>query len=471
MQNKKLSFLRLISPAITAIFLLLIISEPVFSLTPREEAKLGREVLKKIKAHYGFLNCPEVVFYVRGLGKKIVSAIPDPSYSYRFFVLDQEIPNAFTIPGGYVFINWGLFKILKNEGELASIISHELAHAQARHIHRQIETQKALAIASLAAAIAGALLGTNPQLAQAIGTSAMAGAQTVALKYSREHEREADQIGLRYLEAAGYSPVDAVAAMKHLAARSWNVKPGVYDYLMTHPAIYERIDYMNLIISSQNIQKKASQNTHDLFPYAKVTLINKKEGLQGIHSIILDWEKTETASRTAKNFAKGLYFIDKGDFKRAEKLLLSSWSNYPANFFITLKLVELYFQQGKFKSAAKTLQTALSTNPENPILHYKYGIILQEMERYSEALYHLRIATKEAQLFPDLDYRMGTILGKLGKIGEAHELLGDYYFTQHNKALAKFHYTKALGIFNDPLLKKRIKKKLKKLKGLSDDNS
>ncbi len=471
MPNKKLFYPRLILLGIVFAFSLLILSGTAFSLTPHEEAKLGKEVLRKIKEHYGFLNCPEVVFYVQKLGKKIVSAIPDPSYSYRFFVLDQEIPNAFTIPGGYVFINWGLFKILKDEGELASIISHELAHAQARHIHRQIETQKALAVASLAAAIAGALLGTNPQLAQAISTSAMAGAQTVALKYSREHEREADQIGLRYLKVAGYSPIDAVAAMKHLAARSWNVKPGVYDYLMTHPAIYERIDYMSLIISSQNIQKKTLLNSNELFPYAKSILINKKEGLQGIHAIIMDWEKTKTVSRAAKDFAKGLYFFDKGNFKRAEKLLLSSWSSYPANFFVTSKLTDLYFQQGKLRDAARILQTSLSSNPKNPILHYKYGTILQEMERYSEALHHFKIATKEAQLFPDLDYRMGAVLGKLGRIGEAHESLGDYYFRQHNKALAKFHYTKALNTLDDPLLKERIKKKLKKLKGLSDDNS
>lgn len=453
----------LTSTLVVFLIIFVLSARPTYSLDPHDEVKLGREVFKKIEEHFGLLNIPEVSYYVTALGNKIVSAIPEPSYDYRFYVLDQEIPNAFTIPGGYVFINWGLFNILKSEGELASILAHELAHAQARHIHRQIATQKALAIASLAAAIAGAILGTNPQMSQALSAGAMASAQTVALKYSREHEREADQIGLHYLQGAGYSPFYAVLALKRLAERSWNVKPGVYDYLMTHPAIYERIDYMSLIVSSKSGKANSIHVEKSWFPYVKALVINRKKSTPGIRNLLAEWNSSAHIPIAAKDFARGLYYSDIGNLKMAEDFLASSWSKHPENPFIAIGLADLYFQEGKLNKSIEVLKTSVTENSDNPVVHYKYGVLLQEAGQNASALHHFMIAKNHSPLFPDLDYRIGTILGKQGHIGKAHAFLGDYYFRQHNVSLAKFHYKKALTLLNDPLLKKKIEKRLKNM--------
>ena len=428
-----------------------------------DEAKLGREVFREIEKRYGLLDVPEVSLYIQQLGNRIVSAIENPSYRYKFFVVDQEVPNAFTIPGGYVFVNWGLLTILEKEGELAAILSHELAHGEARHIHKQLETQKALAVASLAAAVAGALLGTDTNFSQAIGTGAMASASAVALKYSREHEREADQLGLRFLVSAGYNPLNAINALKHLAERQWGGRPGVLDYLMTHPGAAERIDTLRVLAKRWESRSLADSYLPDSFQLAKLFLIARKYDLptyEGFVKSLDDKGEKGVVSPVVREFARGLLLTRKGDYSAAKFLLADVWSRRPNDIFAASSLADLYFRLGQVEQARSVVERTLRSRKGNLALHYRLALYCQELGLNEQALQHFDVAKKAPFLFPDLDYRLGIVLGKLGRLGEAHMTLGDYYARRRDVSLARFHYQKALNLLKNPSLEKKVREKL-----------
>ncbi len=427
------------------------------SLDPREEIELGREVFRKIQEIYKFLNIPEVNFYVMTLGQRLASNVPQSPHGYRFFVIDQNVPNAFTIPGGYVFVNSGLIALMDREGELASVIAHEIAHQQARHIHKQIENQKPLMLATLAGMIAGALIG-NPQLGQAIATGTMAGVQTVALSYSRENEREADQIGVKILKASKYSTEDAVSALKKLASKTWQGRPGTYDYLMTHPAINERIDYLSSLSSnSSGVKKEAG-----LFPYAKAEILFITGNLKELNRMINE-AKQLGYSEDVVEYLKGIIAISNGDLMESKKRFETAWILSGKNFFTSSRFSNVLISSKQFGKARAILKESLIANIDNPVLCYRYASLVADNGDYSEALnYYMKI--KDGDIFSDLDYKIGTVLGRLGRVGEAHKKLGDYYAKFGDKRLAIFHYEKALTLSLPPSDIDEIKRSLTRLK-------
>lgn len=447
------------------LMLIFISWSPASALDRREEEKLGREIVRQVRVLYGFYNDPDVVLYVRHLGERVVSDIENSLYTYRFYVVNQDIPNAFTVPGGHVFINKGLLGILEDEGELASILTHEIAHAQARHIHRQIEMQTTLAIATLATGIVGAILGGNPGLSQTIAVGGAAGSQTMALAYSRDHEREADQIGMRYLIEAGYNPENAVDAMRRLAARTWGGRPGVADYLMTHPGLYERIDYLQTIKATITTNKNKKKNEQDVFPFVKVAVYARSGERNSLKSTIAQWKEGGRDSCLIQ-YAQGMYDLSSGEYANAVQNLRKAQSECGNNLFVATGLADAYFRSGNLAGAYNVLAKALIFDSTYyPVLHYRLGVVAQEQGLYQKALEHFRaIPEEDKDLFLDLDYRFGIVLGKMGFIGEAHEALGDYYKKQGDLQLARFHYEKALENVNEAERKKTIQKKIQRLK-------
>jgi len=209
--------------------------------------ELGRKILGQIRAHIPLVEDPAIVGYVQSVGNRIVKQVGITSYEYQFYVVNLSIPNAFAVPGGYIFIFRGLIELMSSEGELAAILSHEMAHIQCRHIHRQMDAGKVLTGAALAGVLAGVLLGaaggagaSTPALAM----GSMAGSQVVGLQYSREFEEEADQLGLNYLTSAGYAPQDMVAVLYRLNDVKLRTNSRIPPYLSTHPDTGDRIQYL-----------------------------------------------------------------------------------------------------------------------------------------------------------------------------------------------------------------------------------
>ena len=129
------------------------------ALTIKEEEELAREVLKAVSRSSNLIEDPVITDYVNKVAKRIMAVLPPQPFRYHFYVIKEDVYNAFATPGGHIFINSGLFAAMESEEELAGILGHEISHVSARHISQKIERSKKVQLATIAGVIAGALIG------------------------------------------------------------------------------------------------------------------------------------------------------------------------------------------------------------------------------------------------------------------------------------------------------------------------
>ena len=102
---------------------------PAYAITPAEEDGLAKEFLSQIKAHFTFIEDPEIVDLVNTMGNRIANSLPGKLFNYHFYVVQDDNFNAFATPSGHIFIHSGLIEQIESEEELAGILAHEIAHA------------------------------------------------------------------------------------------------------------------------------------------------------------------------------------------------------------------------------------------------------------------------------------------------------------------------------------------------------
>jgi predicted Zn-dependent protease len=166
-----------------------------------------------------------------------------PDADWEFIVFDNPQINAFAMAGGKVGVFTGLFKIARNDDQLASVIAHEIAHVTAKHVHEKLSQEMAVntvgAVGMLGAGLSGAGYITQAALGQAYGITTTLGSAA----FDRRKEKEADYIGLMYMARAGYNPEEAVRVLEALDAETAQdpAGGGQPGFLSTHPSNPERI--------------------------------------------------------------------------------------------------------------------------------------------------------------------------------------------------------------------------------------
>jgi len=214
----------------------------VFS-SVKGEQESARRIHEEIKKFYGLYQDQALQDYVQMVGTRVARNTPIADWDFKFFVLDDDSLNAFTIGGGYVYIHRGLLPYLNSEAELAAVLGHEIGHDVARHPARS----QARGVLLGTGALATAILTGNATLAEMADIGATAWMQG----YGRDQESEADRLGLEYAARSGYRPEAMGNAMKVFKAqesfeltrakdegRDPNIYHGVFS---DHPAPDERI--------------------------------------------------------------------------------------------------------------------------------------------------------------------------------------------------------------------------------------
>ena len=169
---------------------------------------------------------------VQEVGERIAAISPKPDWDWEFTLFENDSPNAFALPGGKVGVNTGLFKVAKNDDQLATVMGHEVAHAIARHGNERM-SQGILAQGGVAAA--GIAAGGNEV---AVAGSALAAQFLFTLPNSRVQESEADHIGLLYMARAGYDPRASVDLWRNMEAAGAGRQ---LEWMSTHPSPGNRI--------------------------------------------------------------------------------------------------------------------------------------------------------------------------------------------------------------------------------------
>jgi metalloendopeptidase OMA1, mitochondrial len=203
--------------------------------TPEQENKLGFDGYKEVLGKSKVNRDPRLNQILRRVGMRIAAQTGKRDFQWEFTLIESSEANAWCMPGGKVAVYTGILKPLQNEASLAAVLGHEVAHAVLRHSGQQISREM---IVNLGLAAADVTLSNNRQHDTLMGLMGAGATVGVILPYSRGHEKEADDVGLRYMAAAGYDPREAIRFWERFSKVSGG-SPLVF--LSTHPGTDSRI--------------------------------------------------------------------------------------------------------------------------------------------------------------------------------------------------------------------------------------
>ena len=213
-----------------------------YSITSTDkEVEIGRKVARKVEEELTVAADEPMQARVRAIGQRIAAVCDRKEFVYTFTVIEDEEANAFSLPGGYVFVNDGLIKKTAGDDELAAVIAHEVGHVTARHAVKRYEGSLGAQLAQLGAF--AAMRGRSGAAARGLSLAL----QTAQLAYARQDELEADRLGVKYMKAAGFDPHGMLTFLQKLhdidQDHTRYLPRGVVrpSYAMTHPYAPERI--------------------------------------------------------------------------------------------------------------------------------------------------------------------------------------------------------------------------------------
>ncbi|WP_372917216.1 M48 family metalloprotease [Sandarakinorhabdus sp.] len=247
------------------------------------ERRSGAAAHPQILQQFGGAMSGPTADYVRRVGQKIAaqSGGGARAQDYTVTLLNSNVNNAFAIPGGYVYITRQLLALMNDEAELAFVMGHEVAHVAARHGQKR---QNRATLSNVLAGVAGALTGSD-----LIGRGAGLVAGLTTLGYSREQERQADTLGVRYLATAGYDPDAATDSLAALAAQTslesrlkgqGGAEPS--KWLSTHPPSGERVARMRTEARALAARSGARALNRDAFLGAIDGMIYDDDPAEGV---------------------------------------------------------------------------------------------------------------------------------------------------------------------------------------------
>lgn len=375
-------------------------------LSENQERVIGNRVMREVRIDPAFIDDPEISDYVRSLGNRLLGAAEPPRRPIEFFVVQDEAVNAFALIGGHIGLHTGLILLTRNEAELAGVVAHEIAHILQRHQSRLYQGQAKYQLASLAA-LALAILASRGNSSQSgqVTEAAIVGASAIMMQgqldYTREHEREADRVGVRILERAGYDPRGMVSFFERMQrANRLNEFKGAPSYLRTHPLTVERIADMQ-----SRVEAMSPRLVPDSFEYRLARAKIRASTVAATEAT--EYFRNQLADHTVLRAREDVYGLALAlrrsrDFAAAEKELatLRSGESHPAFEWLA---AQLQSDQGRADDALATYRAALKSHPRHRGLVQGLAQLLIEAGRNAEAIAWLgeqvRQAPDDAKLF------------------------------------------------------------------------
>lgn len=436
------------------------------NLTTSEERDLGEEFMAYVKKRFEFVEAPSIVDYVRDVGGRILDHCASPPFDFQFYVIKEDVYNAFAGPGGHICIYSGLLMAMESEDELAGILAHEIGHVVGRHISKQIEQSKKISLATLAGVVAGVFLGGGAATS-AITTGSIAAGQSLSLKYSREHEVEADKLGLKYLTDAGYDGEGLLHILEKIRQKQWFSSKDIPSYLSTHPAVEARLMYLDTWLQVHRASKPAVPDAAlSRFEKVRAKLIALCMDPSMAHSAF-DAAIRHNEKDVLGHYGKALVFYREGKKTEALGTLRQALALRPLDPDIHRDLGKVYLGMGDYTKALNALKNALSFDDKDTEGRFLLARAYMETDQLEAARVTLRELLRDAPDYLAARYLLGEVFGKLNNFPEAHYHLGLYYKEKGPDRTARFHLQRAMALFAGNTLRQEEIRDL--LKGLSED--
>jgi predicted Zn-dependent protease len=213
------------------------------------DSKMGAEAALQVEQMIGLYPDSALNDYVQQIGGRLVNALGPAPFEFRFHVVDMTEPNAFALPGGYIYVSRGLLSLVNDEAELAGVIGHEMIHVTKRHSVKQMRKGILPGLLHIPGAIVGIF---NSELGNIINAPVSLGTELFMSNYSRKQESESDKYGVKLASSAGYDPHKLAVMLENLSKDVENLtgEEEKRSYFSSHPFTPKRVE---------NIEKEINQ--------------------------------------------------------------------------------------------------------------------------------------------------------------------------------------------------------------------
>jgi len=380
------------------------------------ERDMGRRFLLEARSQLPLADDPALNEYVNKLGKRLVEALGPQEFDYHFYVVESPVLNAFSVPGGYIFVFTGLIAHANNEDELAGVLGHEIGHANAHHVVRM---QTAGAGWNVAALLGMLLAAVNPVLA----AGAIAAAQTAQLKYSRDFEQEADYLGLQTMTQAGYDPHALTSFFKELLVQQRVNPAGVPPYMLSHPITDERVSHADAIVKSRGLQTPSGRPaTPSQFLEAKAVAI-ALDGPPEVATALYRKEAEAKPDDAQRQFLLGRVLQLAGKPADA-RVALERARDLGFGNRVDRPLGAVYLALKEPDKATTVLQRYLGTNPSDGWAHLQLGKAFADSGKNEDAVREYERAARLDDGLDEAHRLLGMSLGRQGDQAQGFYQLG-----------------------------------------------
>jgi predicted Zn-dependent protease len=355
------------------------------ALTIEKEKEYGWAFRLMANQGLPIIHDPVLNLYINELGQNLVSHAESVKLPFSFFMVQDKEINAAAFLGGSVKIHTGLFLYAKNESELASVISHEIAHITQRHLARMIEQQSFSNPASLAAVAGSILLAlVSPAAGVAALTSTMAISMQSQINYTRLHEFEADRLGIKTLYDAGYDPYGMADFFGKLAEKYKyaNMPP---QMLSTHPLPETRLAESRLR-ASQFDKRKVKNNLNYHLSKARITVrFNSMSATAAINYYQSQLKNRKYQVENAAKYGLGLAYFQNKDFVKAQKIIDELLTIQPDNPFYLDFATDIALALNKPENIIPLLTQYSKKTPNNAVFALNLVIALKQNKQFEQA--------------------------------------------------------------------------------------
>lgn len=408
------------------------------TMSAADERELGAVIMRQIRAYMPVIDDPEIEDYIQSVGYKLVSSNPDATTNFYFFVVDDPTINAFAIPGGYVGINSGLITNTESESELASVVGHEIAHVTQRHIARAIAAREGSEYATLAAVVAGLLIGlaVDSQAGQATIAGASAAGVQSQINFTRANEKEADRIGMKMLAGAGYDPRAMPTFFEKLdTASRYYTKPP--EFLSTHPVTTARISDSRSRAEQYPYKQVANSEGYEL-TRAKLNVLTTNNPARLLSIYESELERETGTDHIALLYGRALVMAKLGKTDRSIEELRNLVTAYPEQVRFRVALAKQELAANNIDAGFAEFDEAYGLFPDSKQVVRAYVDGLLRNGRGQQALTILedysRLSSKDAAL-----YRLEAEAYRLtGKVVSSRMALAEHYY-QNGELDAAIH--------------------------------
>ncbi len=219
------------------------------SLTKDQELQLGKEAAGEVERTMEVVQNPQAEAWLNRIGQRLAQTPQANAYPYYFKLVNDDSINAFALPGGPMFVHTGLIKAAESEDQVAGVLAHEMSHVALRHGANQMSKQQTwqmvMGVVGAAAGVGGG--GQCGLLCQAVQMGGGLTENAVLMRFSRDHERDADLNGARMMSSAGYDPTQLAKFFQKLEGQlgSGGSPKGLTAFLSSHPSPGNRVQYID----------------------------------------------------------------------------------------------------------------------------------------------------------------------------------------------------------------------------------